>query len=160
MRVPGIQPIMTVDPENIKTLLATQFNDFGKGKEFHDSWQLVFGLSTSLTVVSGWRYIYCRWRNLVGCPSRSPPPVSQTTYLWSWILRTPCPKNDFPNSWRRKDTQSFGMVVQVHTWRKYTLPFRTKREFTRQCQGCNPYLLLMGRLYFRMPSKWFNKFSF
>jgi hypothetical protein len=55
------------------------------------------------------------------------------------------------------------MVVQVHTWRQYTLPFRTKREFTRQCQGCNPDLLLIGlwgRLYLPMPSKWFNKFSF
>ena len=36
-----MSPIMTVDPENIKALLATQFNDFGKGKEFHDSWELV-----------------------------------------------------------------------------------------------------------------------
>jgi hypothetical protein len=41
MRVPGVRPIMTVDPENIKALLATQFNDFGKGQEFHDSWELV-----------------------------------------------------------------------------------------------------------------------
>src|SRR5579862_5962382 len=42
MRLPGVSPIMTVDPENIKALLTTQFNDFGKGKEFHDSWELVW----------------------------------------------------------------------------------------------------------------------
>jgi hypothetical protein len=32
---------MTVDPENIKAILATQFTDFGKGKEFHDGWNFV-----------------------------------------------------------------------------------------------------------------------
>lgn len=32
---------MTVDPENIKAILATQFQDFGKGEEFHDAWNMV-----------------------------------------------------------------------------------------------------------------------
>ena len=32
---------MTIDPENIKAILATQFNDFGKGQEFHDGWEMV-----------------------------------------------------------------------------------------------------------------------
>jgi len=32
---------MTVDPENIKALLATQFNDFGKGHDFHEAWKFV-----------------------------------------------------------------------------------------------------------------------
>jgi len=32
---------MTVDPENIKAMLATQFNDFGKGKEFHKNFDMV-----------------------------------------------------------------------------------------------------------------------
>jgi hypothetical protein len=32
---------MTLDPENIKAILATQFNDFGKGDEFHNAWSLV-----------------------------------------------------------------------------------------------------------------------
>lgn len=41
MRAPGVIPIMTLDPENIKAILATQFNDFGKGKEFHNAWALV-----------------------------------------------------------------------------------------------------------------------
>lgn len=27
--------ILTADPENIKTILATQFKDFGKGEDFH-----------------------------------------------------------------------------------------------------------------------------
>jgi hypothetical protein len=38
---------MTLDPENIKALLATQFNDFGKGQEFHDGWEMVPSLSPS-----------------------------------------------------------------------------------------------------------------
>ena len=41
MRAPGVKPIMTLDPENIKAILATQFNDFGKGEEFHNAWALV-----------------------------------------------------------------------------------------------------------------------
>lgn len=57
MRVPGVRPIMTVDPENIKALLATQFNDFGKGQEFHASWEVVKPPSPifrcTLTVVPG-----------------------------------------------------------------------------------------------------------
>ena len=39
---PGIKPIMTVDPENIKAILATQFTDFGKGEEFHKGWAFVW----------------------------------------------------------------------------------------------------------------------
>lgn len=41
MRAPGVTPIMTLDPENIKAILATQFNDFGKGEEFHNAWSMV-----------------------------------------------------------------------------------------------------------------------
>ena len=32
---------MTKDPENIKAMLATQFNDFGKGRLFHEQWDFV-----------------------------------------------------------------------------------------------------------------------
>jgi len=31
--------IMTVDPENIKAILATQFNTYGKGKDFYPAWK-------------------------------------------------------------------------------------------------------------------------
>jgi hypothetical protein len=41
---------MTLDPENIKALLATQFNDFGKGQEFHDGWEMVPFLLTSFHI--------------------------------------------------------------------------------------------------------------
>jgi cytochrome P450 len=41
MRIPGMKMINTVDPENIKAILATQFNDFGKGEEFNKSWRFV-----------------------------------------------------------------------------------------------------------------------
>jgi len=42
MHIAGANPIVTADPENIKALLATQFNDFGKGEELHESWKQVF----------------------------------------------------------------------------------------------------------------------
>jgi hypothetical protein len=48
MRAPGVTPIMTVDPENIKAILAIQFNDFGKGDEFHNGWKYVLLLCTRL----------------------------------------------------------------------------------------------------------------
>lgn len=41
MTLPGMKPITTVDPENVKAILATQFNDFGKGEEFHAAWKYV-----------------------------------------------------------------------------------------------------------------------
>jgi len=41
MRIPGQRAVLTVDPENIKAILATQFNDFGKGQEFHEAWKFV-----------------------------------------------------------------------------------------------------------------------
>ena len=39
LTLPGMKPIMTVDPENIKAILATQFNDYGKGEKFHAGWK-------------------------------------------------------------------------------------------------------------------------
>lgn len=45
LRAPGITPIVTADPENIKAILATQFQDFGKGQEFHDGWKFVLLLT-------------------------------------------------------------------------------------------------------------------
>jgi len=41
MRLPGSRPIFTVDPENIKAILATQFNDFGKGESSYKMWKSV-----------------------------------------------------------------------------------------------------------------------
>ncbi|KAL6690339.1 cytochrome P450 [Trichoderma pleuroticola] len=38
MRVLNERVCFTADPENIKAVLATQFQDFGKGKRFHDEW--------------------------------------------------------------------------------------------------------------------------
>lgn len=35
--------IFTADPENIKAVLATQFEDYGKGKPFHDDWKDFLG---------------------------------------------------------------------------------------------------------------------
>ena len=35
--------IFTADPENIKAILATQFQDFGKGTAFHDQWKHFLG---------------------------------------------------------------------------------------------------------------------
>ena len=35
--------VLTVDPENTKAILATQFKDFGKGEEFNRDWYLFLG---------------------------------------------------------------------------------------------------------------------
>lgn len=35
--------IFTADPENIKAILATQFQDYGKGRAFHDDWKDFLG---------------------------------------------------------------------------------------------------------------------
>lgn len=43
----GHRMIFTADPENIKAILATQFNDYGKGKQFHDDWHDFLGDSKS-----------------------------------------------------------------------------------------------------------------
>ena len=40
-RIPGRHIIMTMEPENVKAILATQFHEFGKGEEFHARWQWV-----------------------------------------------------------------------------------------------------------------------
>jgi len=35
--------VLTADSENIRSLLAKQFNDFGKGERFHHQWQEFLG---------------------------------------------------------------------------------------------------------------------
>ena len=39
----GRRFLFTADPENIKAMLATQFNDFGKGETFHRDWKPFLG---------------------------------------------------------------------------------------------------------------------
>ena len=39
-QVPGLQPIVTIDPENIKAILVTPYN-FGKGEEFRGAFKMV-----------------------------------------------------------------------------------------------------------------------
>lgn len=46
--------IFTADPENIKATLATQFQDFGKGKDFHDDWKPFLGDSIFTTDGQEW----------------------------------------------------------------------------------------------------------
>ncbi|KAK7885389.1 hypothetical protein LTR67_010567 [Exophiala xenobiotica] len=41
--------IFTADPENIKAVLATQFQDFGKGVQFHEEWKDFLGNSIFTT---------------------------------------------------------------------------------------------------------------
>ena len=36
---------MTLDPENIRAILASQFTDFGKGDDFHEAWKFVTTLA-------------------------------------------------------------------------------------------------------------------
>jgi len=41
VRMPATTLYVTVEPENIKAILATQFKDFGKGQLLHDRWEQV-----------------------------------------------------------------------------------------------------------------------
>lgn len=46
--------IFTDDPENIKAVLATQFDDFGHGETFHREWQEFLGDSIFTTDKEEW----------------------------------------------------------------------------------------------------------
>ena len=50
----GQRFIFTADPENIKAILATQFQDYGKGKPFHDDWKDFLGDSIFTTDGDQW----------------------------------------------------------------------------------------------------------
>ncbi|KAK3989184.1 cytochrome P450 [Cladorrhinum sp. PSN332] len=49
VRVAGRRTILTIDPENIKAILATQFGDYGKGEPFHREWKEFLGDSIFTT---------------------------------------------------------------------------------------------------------------
>jgi cytochrome P450 len=46
--------IFTNDAENIKAILATQFNDYGKGEQFHEEWKDFLGDSIFTTDGAKW----------------------------------------------------------------------------------------------------------
>ncbi|KAK4185988.1 cytochrome P450 [Podospora australis] len=49
VRIAGRRIVMTVDHENIKAILATQFHDYGKGEPFHEEWKAFLGDSIFTT---------------------------------------------------------------------------------------------------------------
>ncbi len=49
-----IRVVFTADPENTKALLTTQFQDFGKGEEFHNEWKDFLGDSIFTTDGQQW----------------------------------------------------------------------------------------------------------
>ena len=50
----GERLIFTDEPENIKAVLATQFGDYGKGKDFHEEWHEFLGDSIFTTDLDLW----------------------------------------------------------------------------------------------------------
>lgn len=46
--------IFTADPENVKAILATQFQDYGKGEPFHQDWKDFLGDSIFTTDGKKW----------------------------------------------------------------------------------------------------------
>lgn len=52
--VVGRRTIFTADPENIKAILATQFQDYGKGELFHREWKAFLGDSIFTTDLEQW----------------------------------------------------------------------------------------------------------
>ena len=53
-RLMGRRILFTIDPENIKAILATQFGDFGKGAPFHREWKDFLGDSIFTTDGALW----------------------------------------------------------------------------------------------------------
>lgn len=51
----GLRCVFTVNPENIKAILAAQFSDYGKGKRFHDDWEKFLGDSIFTTDGDRWQ---------------------------------------------------------------------------------------------------------
>lgn len=50
----GLRIIFTAEPENIKAILATQFQDYGKGQPFHEDWKEFLGDSIFTTDTDLW----------------------------------------------------------------------------------------------------------
>ena len=50
----GQRWIFTADPDNIRAILATQFQDFGKGQQFHQDWKPFLGDSIFTTDGQQW----------------------------------------------------------------------------------------------------------
>lgn len=48
----GMRIVFTSDEENIKAILATQFQDYGKGPQFRKEWKEFLGLSRSSPVLA------------------------------------------------------------------------------------------------------------
>ncbi|KAK3300298.1 cytochrome P450 [Chaetomium fimeti] len=53
-RLAGRRIVFTADHENIKAILATQFNDYGKGEPFHEEWKAFLGDSIFTTDGAMW----------------------------------------------------------------------------------------------------------
>lgn len=53
--------IFTADPENVKAILATQFEEYGKGERFHNAWKDFLGDSIFTTDGEQWK----KSRNLI-----------------------------------------------------------------------------------------------
>ena len=51
----GLRCIFTIDPENMKAILSTQFGDYGKGARFHDEWKAFLGDSIFTTDGASWQ---------------------------------------------------------------------------------------------------------
>ena len=55
-RLGGQRFVFTADTENVKAILATQFNEFGKGPGFHDAWRDFLGDSIFTTDGDLWHH--------------------------------------------------------------------------------------------------------
>ncbi|KAG5982246.1 hypothetical protein E4U55_002162 [Claviceps digitariae] len=54
-RIVNERVVFTVDPDNIKAMLASQFSDYGKGQSFHEEWQEFLGDSIFATDGALWQ---------------------------------------------------------------------------------------------------------
>jgi cytochrome P450 len=52
----GARVILTADSENIKAILSTQFDDYGKGEDFRNVWGAFLGNSIFVTDGAIWKH--------------------------------------------------------------------------------------------------------
>jgi hypothetical protein len=87
IRTVGMRLILTADEENIKAILATQFNDYGKGAQFNSEWHDFLGDSKklqreqTLEILIFYRYLHHRWREMAFISSTYPPSIHQRPCL-------------------------------------------------------------------------------
>jgi hypothetical protein len=129
-RMPGVYLYVTIEPENVKAILATQFKDFGKGPIVHARWEEVsFPPSgMSLTKVSRGRDLQFRRTSLVYESSLVETAIPETKDLRVGTFRVSHQKASLKDSAQWRDVRYQGSLVSLCPRRVHGVPLRTERK--------------------------------